>query len=74
MQASEIVTVQITHKYRLVQQTLQVMEMAWMDDSTLAIFYMSEEVGVQWLQQRNRESGNKDKRHQQIAMQLPLSL
>lgn len=32
------VTVQITHKYRLVQQTLQVMEMALMDDSTLVIF------------------------------------
>ena len=26
--------------HRLVQHTLEVMEMAWTDDSTLAIFYM----------------------------------
>jgi len=34
------VTVQITHKYRLVQQTLQVMKMALMDDSALVIFFL----------------------------------
>jgi len=34
---------------------------------------MSEEIVVQWLQHRNRESDNKDKRHWQISIWLSLS-
>ena len=38
-----------------------------------SIMLLWEEVGVQWLWHRHRELGNKDKQHQQIAMQLCLS-
>ena len=59
-----------------------VVVMAWTNDSTLAIFFyihallvasialLWEQVEVQWLWHRHRESGNKDKRHRQIAMRL----
>ena len=70
----------ITYKHaahRLVQHRLQVKEMARTDDSTLAIFlYMRYREPPSRCslessdQHRHRESGNQDKPHWQIAMQL----
>jgi len=68
----------------LVQRTLHV-EMVWTDDSTLAIFTCATgslhctvvrsivpSLQSSDFQHRNCESDSNDKRHQQIAMELPL--
>ena len=69
--------------YRLVRHTLQVLEMAWTDDSTpftcatgslhhAVVRSIVSMLKVQWIQHWNRESGNKGKGHRQIAMWLLL--
>jgi len=69
----------IIHKHaahRLVQHTLQVVEVAWTDGSTLAIFFYMRYryclhravVRKGWspvIQHRHRESGNKEKHNNQ---------
>ena len=63
--------------HRLVQHRLQVIEMAWTDDSTLTIFfYMRYPYPPSCCslessdQHRHRGSGKQDKPHWQIAIQL----
>jgi len=70
---SGLATIYTHAAHRQVQHTLQVIEMAWKDDSTLAIS-IALLWEVQWLWHRHRESGNKDKQHRQIATRLCLSL
>ena len=72
---SGLATIYTHAAHRLVQHTLQITEMAWpKDDSTLAISIHCCEESSDFDTGIVSQSGNKDKRHRQIAMRLCLSL